>query len=319
MRYHHLNQEERDRLAVLHSQGKTLREMAKELGRSAGTLCRELSRNRSERDGGYYPHNAQKKTDHRLQLGHRSPRLKSSALRLAVEAGLRRGWSPELIRGRLKRTRPDLPSISVEAIYQWIYRERRTLVGYLACAHWRRHRYRYSRRPHIAGRISIRERPPEVQERREPGHWETDLLEGPRGSAVVQVLVERQTRYSRLRLVRNKTAGASRAALTMMLDTIPPALRRSITYDNGCENAEHQTLNEDFGLHSYFCEPYHSWEKGTVENTNGLIRRHFPKRMRFDGLPEERIRGVEDWLNNRPRKILQFRTPREAFEALCCT
>lgn len=319
MRYHHLNQEERDRIAVLRSQGKTLRELAQVLGRSAGTLSRELSRNWSQSDGGYYPHTAQRKATQRLELSHRSPRLKSAALRLAVEAGLRKGWSPELIRGRLKRTRPDLPSISVEAIYQWIYRERRTLVRYLACAHWRRHRYRYKRGPRIVGRISVRERPPEVQERREPGHWETDFLEGSRGSAVVQVMVERQTRYSRLRRVPNKTAGASRAALTMMLDTIPPALRRSMTYDNGHENAEHQTLNEDFGLRSYFCEPYHSWEKGTVENTNGLIRRHFPKRTRFEELREEQIRSVENWLNDRPRKILQFQTPREAFEALCCT
>jgi len=318
MRYHHLNQEERDRLAVFRSQGMTLRDIGQRLGRSFSSLSRELRRNHTV--SGYYPFAAQKKANHRGRLGHRSPRLKSAELRLAVEAGLRRGWSPELIRGRLQRTRPDLPSISVESIYQWIYRERKTLVSYLACQHWHRHQYRYRRRSKIPGRISVRERPPEIQDRSEPGHWETDLLEGRRGSAAaIQVSVERQTRYSQLRWVPNKRAGTSRGALTRMLDTIPPVLRRSITYDNGCENAEHQTLNEDFGLRSYFCEPYHSWEKGTVENTNGLIRRHFPKRMRFDGLPEERIRDVEDWLNDRPRKILQFQTPREAFEALCCT
>jgi len=320
MRYHQLNQEERDRLAVMHSQGVSLRQIGNVLGRSAGTLSRELKRNRSDVPGEYYPHSAQRKATHRVQLSHRSPRLKSAALRLAVEEGLRRCWSPELIRGRLKRTRPDLPSISVESIYQWIYQERKTLVRYLACAHWHRHRYRYRRRWKIPGRVSVQERPEEVQQRQEPGHWETDQVVGGRGSgATVQVMVERQTRYTRLRLVPNKTAGASRAALTMMLDSIPSALRRSMTYDNGCENTEHQTLNEDFELRSYFCEPYHSWEKGTVENTNGLIRRHLPKRTRFDRLPPETIRSVENWLNNRPRKILQYQTPREAFETLCCT
>ena len=318
MQYHHLNQEERDQLAVWRSQGKSLREIGQSLGRSISSLSRELRRNQSVT--GYYPHTAQKKAIHRASLGHRSARLKSPALRLAVEAGIRQGWSPELIRGRLKRTRPDLPSISVESIYQWLYQERKTLVRYLACQHWHRHQYRYRRRGKIPGRISVRERPVQVQDRSEPGHWETDLVEGGRRSmAALQVSVERQTRYSRLMLVANKRASTSRVALTRMLATVPAGLRRSITYDNGNENAEHQTLNEDFGLRSYFCEPYHSWEKGTVENTNGLIRRHFPKRMSFDDLPEDRVRNVENWLNDRPRKILQFQTPREAFDALCCT
>jgi IS30 family transposase len=317
MGYHHLNQEERDQLAVWRSRGMSLRVIGQRLGRSFSSLSRELRRNQSVTE--YYPSLAQKKARQRAALSHRSARLKSPELRLAIEAGLRRGWSPELIRGRLKRTRPDLPSVSIESIYQWMYQERKTLVRYLACRHWHRHQYHYRRRSKIPGRISVHERPIQVQDRSEPGHWETDLLEGPRGSAAIQVTVERQTRYSRLRLVPNKRAGTSRAALTQVLERIPPSLRRSITYDNGNENSEHQTLNEDFEMRSYFCEPYHSWEKGTVENTNGLIRRHFPKRMRLDGLPDARVQSVEDWLNDRPRKVLQFQTPREAFDALCCT
>ena len=103
------------------------------------------------------------------------------------------------------------------------------------------------------------------------------------------------------------------------LEKIPELLRRSITYDNGSENFEHQVLNEDFDICSYFCDPYHSWEKGTVENTNGLIRRFIPRGLRMEELPEELIKTVENWLNDRPRKVLQFKTPREAFEALCCT
>src|SRR5579864_7430144 len=174
MGYQHLNQEERDQLAVFRSQGMKLREIGQRLGRSFSSLSRELRRNQSA--SGYYPHTAQKKATHRASLGHRSARLKNPALRLAVEAGIRRGWSPELISGRLKRTRPDLPSISVESIYQWLYQERKTLVRYLACRHWHRHQYRYRRRRKIPGRISVRERPVQIQDRSEPGHWETDLL-----------------------------------------------------------------------------------------------------------------------------------------------
>ena len=145
-----------------------------------------------------------------------------------------------------------------------------------------------------------------------------DLVVGP-GEAGLQVLVERQTRYSRLRKIPRKTAGDSRAALTRLMESLPPALRRSVTYDNGPENAEHRVLNEDLGLCSYFCEPYHSWEKGTVENTNGLIRRFIPKGTPLASLPDGWIVQIEDWLNDRPRKVLNFRTPREVFKAVCCT
>jgi IS30 family transposase len=323
MEYHHLAPNERDQLAVLHGQGLALRAIAQRLGRSASTLSRELRRNgykRPKRPLRYFPHGAQGRADQRLRKSHRRPRLKNAALHQEVIRRLESRWSPELIAGRLKQIRPDLPPISHEAIYQWIYRHRPDLVVYLARAHPRRRR-RWAALKHrvrIPRRISVRERPAAVQARQEPGHWETDLIVGP-GSSALQVLVERQSRYTRLSLLPQRTASNSRAALTQLLQSIPAPLRKSITYDNGGENCEHLTLNDDFGLRSYFCEPYHSWEKGTVENTNGLIRRYIPKQTPLGTLSLTSIVQLENWLNDRPRKVLNYQTPREAFQALCCT
>jgi len=321
MNYHHLNAAERDQLAIWRSQGLSLRAIAIKLGRSVSSLSRELRRNRKtyryRKRWDYFPHGAQAKADQRISNGHRRPRLKSVELHQAVIQLLEKRWSPELIAGRLKRTHPDLPSLSPETIYQWIYKHRPDLVQYLARAHPRRRR-RWAALKHrvrIPGRISIHQRPEGVQNRQDPGHWEADLIVGP-GSSALQVLVERQSRYTRLNLVAQRTAAGTRVALTQILQSIPAALRRSITYDNGGENAEHLTLNDDFGLTSYFCEPYHSWEKGTVENTNGLIRRFIPKSTQLDTLSWTWIVQLENWLNDRPRKVLNYQTPREAFQAL---
>jgi IS30 family transposase len=319
MIYHHLSYEERHTLSVLKDQGQSLRQIAKALGRSVSTLSRELDRNRAgpRRRRWYAAGRAQQKAD-RLQVqSHRRPRLKCVALHQEVIGLLELGWSPELISGRLKRQRPDLPTISPEGIYQWIYNHRTDLVRYLVRAHpKRRPRWRaLKHRVRIPRRISIRERPDAIETRQEPGHWETDLVVGP-GSSALQVLVERQTRYTRLALLAQRSAACSRAALTGLLVSIPAPFRKSITYDNGSENYEHLVLNEDFDLQSYFCEPYHSWEKGTVENTNGLIRRFIPKQTVLSSLSLTTVVQVENWLNDRPRKVLDYQTPREAFQAL---
>jgi transposase, IS30 family len=316
--YMHLKTHERDRIAVWRSRGLSLREIAKKIGRPASTISRELNRNRTRR--GYWPHKAQKRALWRRHNAHKRARLKNHALRQEVEHMLNQKWSPELIAGRLKRTHPELPSITHEAIYQWIYTERPDLVGYLSRAQpTRTRRWKISvRKTRIPERVSIRERPAQVNDRTQPGHWETDLLMGS-GRAAIQVTIERQSRYARLRKIPNKTAVQSRQALQEVLQSVPATLRRSITYDNGLENAEHQILNQVLGTQSWFCEPYHSWEKGQVENTNGLIRRHIPKRSNLDRLSDEEIQKVETWINERPKKVLEFRTPAEAFNDLCCT
>jgi IS30 family transposase len=319
MTYTHMTEKERDHLAVYRSRGLSLRTIAARLSRSIGTLSRELKRNRGHT--GYFAQHAQSQSQTRLRTRHKRMRLKSHVLRHEVEQMLVKGWSPELIAGRIRTHRKDLDSIGYEAIYQWIYSERPDLIGSLVRSHPKRwlRRYRpYRRYAGIPGRVSILERPEAANTRSEAGHWETDLIVGP-GLPALQVLVERQSRYSKLRGIPNKTAPASRAALTGLLTTVPEHLRRSITYDNGSENFEHTVLNDDFAMTSYFCQPYHSWEKGTVENTNGLIRRFVPKRTRIDSIAPERFQQIEDWLNDRPRKCLKFQTSREAFNAACCT
>ena len=308
-----LNQEERDKIAVLINRGKSLREIAGLLGRTASSISREIKRNGRTRYH-YRPHRAQEKALQRQQESHKRTRLKSHALRLEVERLLHLGWSPELIAGHLK-WRSDLPPVSYESIYQWIYEESPHLIGCLVRSHptrWPKGKRARGRPRTIPYRISIDNRPQNIQSRLHPGHWETDQIVG-KGSSVLQVLVERQTRFTRIAKVHSKTSLASRLALSGMLRPLPAAFRHSITYDNGPENTEHYLLNREFGTSSYFCQPYHSWEKGTVENTNGLIRRFFPKRTNFDSISESQIKHVEAWLNQRPRKCLKFKSPAESF------
>jgi IS30 family transposase len=163
--------------------------------------------------------------------------------------------------------------------------------------------------------VSIRERPTPANARQEPGHWESDLVVG-KGRAALQVSVERKTRYTRLAKTRDKSAQAAHDALRQALHPVPPALRRTITYDNGSENTLHVEVNADLGTRSFFCDPYASWQKGTVENTNGLIRRFLPKGTDLDMIPEAHLAALEQWLNHRPRKCLNFQTPAEAYHAL---
>ncbi len=246
-------------------------------------------------------------------------RLKSRVLRFEVEQHLLKGWSPEIIAGRFKRQRPELPTISTEAIYQWVYSEAPHLIDCLIRSHPRRRRKRprqKGKKVIIQQRVSIRERPPQIQSRIEPGHWESDLIIGRGGRAVLQTSVERVSRYTTITKVADKTARRCREALGASLRPLPPHLRRSVTYDNGTENAEHFLLNQEIGTRSFFCDPYHSWEKGSVENRNGVIRRPFPKRTNFDNISEKKVQSVEQSINARPMKCLDYKTPAEVFSSL---
>jgi IS30 family transposase len=168
---------------------------------------------------------------------------------------------------------------------------------------------------HIPARIDITQRPAVVARRQQIGHWEADTAASVHHSAgtALQVIVERRSRFTRIIKLARKTARHSRRALTRTLSRYPRTVRRSITYDNGAENVEHHRVNHALDTHSYFCRPYHSWEKGTAENTIGLIRRVFPKRTNFDYVSPNKVRRLEHQLNNRPRKCLHYRTPREVF------
>lgn len=320
--YRQLNPNERDILAILKSKGKSLREIAAVLKRSPSTLSRELKRNAPPVYTGYYlAHKAQERANNRKHESHRRQRLKNDSIRRYVEKRLRLAWSPELIAGRLAIEHPEL-SISHEAIYQWVYQEATHLILSLVRVHRKRKHRGYSRKhkkSHIPGRISIKERPNAVLKRLCIGHWETDTLTCRKSYQAVQVTVERKARYSKVAKLKTKSARAMSLALTRRLSRYPPELRLSITYDNGSENAEHMRTNKILGTHSYFCEPFHSYERGTVENTIGLVRRFLPKKTNLAKISQAHLSRIEYWLNNRPRKCLGFKTPAETFNAECCT
>jgi IS30 family transposase len=315
--YRQLDPNERDILAVLKSKGKSLRKIALVIKRSPSTLSRELKRNAPPVYAGYYlAHKAQERANKRKHESHRRQRLKNEAIRHYVEKYLRLGWSPELIAGRLPIEHPEL-SISHEAIYQWIYHEATHLILSLVQAHRKRKHRGYSRKhkkSHIPGRIGIRDRPNAVLQRLRIGHWETDTITCRKSYQAVQVTVERKARYSKLAKLKSKSARVMSIALTRRLSRYPSDLRLSITYDNGSENAEHMRTNKILGTHSYFCEPFHSYERGTVENTIGLVRRFLPKKTNLAKISKADLSKIEYWLNNRPRKCLGFKTPAEIFK-----
>jgi IS30 family transposase len=316
--YRHLSPDERDRLALLKSRGWSLRAIARALRRDPGTISRELRRNAAPiYHGAYLPHRAQARAAARWQrVGHR-PRLRTAWARWYVARQLARGWSPELIAGRLARLRPR-DRVSHETIYAWIYAEARDLIGYLPRRHRLRRRRGYSRKhtkSHIAGRIPIEQRPAVANARRRIGDWEADTMTSRRSKAALQLAVDRKSRFTRLNRLPRKTASAMRATLNRSLAQLPRHARWTVTYDNGKENVEHQRVNTCLQTRSYFCTPYTSQERGTVENTAGLIRRFFPKGTDFARIPRAHVKAVERWLNHRPRVILNFQTPAEVFRS----
>lgn len=317
--YKHLTNHDRDLLSVLKSKGKSVREIATALHRSPATISRELKRNAPPVYTGYYlAHKAHERAVNRAITSRTHARLKSNKIRKYVRLRIKHGWSPELIAGRLKRLHPEL-SISHEAVYQWIYADARELIPSLVRANRNRKRRGYSRRHkkvHIPERVSIKERPEQVLLRQEPGHWETDTAVSRQSLAALQVSVERKTRLTKLAKLLRKGARHMSISLTRRLSRYPEWFRASITYDNGSENTEHVRTNKILGTRSYFCEPFHSWEKGTVENTIGLVRRFFPKKTDFAKVSKNRINSVERWLNHRPRKCLGFQTPQEVANSL---
>ena len=325
--YVQLSLEERDRIARYRAQELSISEMARRLQRNKSTISRELQRNRTPTYDAYGGGSADRRAHQRKRAAGCRPRLKNARIRSYVYTKLIKGWSPlrgrrpELIAGRLPMIHPGL-KISHEAVYQYIYnpsvRRQEDLVPYLVRAHHRRqikgHCHTH-RTMHIPERISIHQRPQSVHQRKQVGHWESDSVMARQSVAGLHVLVERKTRLVKISKLKRRTARNTRSALINTLSHYPSHLRRTITYDNGAENVEHAHVNAVLGTTSYFCEPFHSWEKGTVENTIGLIRRTFPKKTNFDCVSIKEIKQLERSLNNRPRKVLHFKTPLEVFKS----
>ena len=321
-KYQHITQDERDLIALWHAQGLSLSKIAGRLRRNKGSISRELRRNSSGTYDVYLSHNAHRRAIKRKKQSGRRPRLKSDRIRCYVTEKIRKGWSPELIAGRIKKRHPD-NAISHEAIYQFIY-DKDTLAAidlrkYLPRSKYKRRPGKHSRRhikKHIPDRISIDQRPKFIDQRKQPGHWESDTVATKQSRPSLMVLIERSSRLVKISKLPSKTARDVSSAINRRLAHLPRALRRTITYDNGPENVEHMRVNRTLGTRSYFCNPYHSWEKGSVENVISLIRRYLPKKTDISTITKEQIKHIENQLNNRPKKCLDFYTPLEIFSSV---
>ena len=321
-KYSHLSLTERELISFHKAQGKSINDIGRFLDRSASTISRELKRNSPPVHKTYYVgYRAHLRAKKRISNSHKRPRLKNDLIRKYVEKKLDLGWSPEQISGRLHLDDSG-QAISYEAIYQYIYKEQRELIKSLPRGHKKRQKRGHSKKHrnfHIPNRVSIDERPGHIDSRKDPGHWESDTLGSRLSKAALVVNVERKTRVTLISKIDYKTSFNTRDSIIKRLRALPQKLRQTITYDNGYENSLHEEVNKALQINSYFCTPNASWEKGTVEYTNGLIRRFFPKKTDFLIISEDEIQLVEFLLNTRPRKCLNYLTPYELLFVECCT
>ncbi len=308
--YTQLTREERYQIYALKTAGQSKAQIAKVIGRHKSTIGREMTRNSGLR--GYRPKQADSLAANRRQ--EKSARCISCESWARVEQLLREYWSPEQISNWLRQE--EKTPVSPEWIYQYILRDKQAggdLYQPLRCQKQRKKRYgRPDRRGQIKGRISIDERPEVVNKRSRIGDWEADTVIGKQGGDVLVTLVERKTRWSMIGKAPNRTAQEVRAVIVKRL--LPLASHvQTLTYDNGKEFALHQDIDKALQSNGYFAHPYHSWERGLNENTNGLIRQFFPKGKDLSEVTDEEIQRVMDKLNNRPRKCLGFKTPNQVF------
>jgi len=330
--YTRLTCAEREEISRYVAAGVSLRVIARHLGRTPSTISRELHRTghvRLRYRRQHYRALPAQRLAVRMGRCRRRPRtlVVHQRLRAYVIAGLAQRWSPEQIATRLKAEYPDdrTMRISHEAIYTYVYvlprgQLRRELLATLRHRHKRRRAHRASRtherRGQLPDMISIEERPAEVADRTIPGHWEGALLMGRRSASALGTLVERTTRTTILVPLKMKDAASVRRAFAREMRTLPQQMRRSLTYDRGKEMAEHRLFTETTGIRVYFAHPQSPWERGTNENTNGLLRQFFPKRTDFSTVSRRQIKHVQTLMNGRPRKVLNWRTPSEAFYGL---
>ena len=323
--YQQLSIEEREKIHLGIWQRKTIRQMAFELGRSPSTISRELQRNFPRQRMVYTPRLAHERAQKTIKKRGQRPRLKSPIIRSYVKDKLtNEDWSPEQIAGTLPSDHLGL-TISHEAIYQYIYAQY-ARQGYGHCIGEdlriylkRKHKVRkrkkipFKEERGIKNRVSIDERPLDVDERIESGHWEGDSIVSRKSLVGLNTLVERVSGLVKISKIINGTGLETANVVTNRLKRIPKVMKKSLTVDNGSENARHQEITKSLSIKVYFAHPYHSWERGTNENTNGLIRHYFPKGTDFATIPNERIKEVEKKLNTRPRKRLGYKTPQEVF------
>jgi IS30 family transposase len=317
MSHHHLSLSEREQLAILRAKGMSFREIGRQLHRSHTTLSREYG-NKAKYGREYLPCKAQAKAEKVASSQRTKAPLKTKTIFLYVRQKLRdEHWSPEIIAGRLPI---DLPgeSIHFETIYRYIYSQKKTwhmeLWKYLP-RHQHRRRKQAGRKVKVAKYLRatpLVERPAEAIGRLVAGHWETDNLGGKVSDhSTISATIERKSRYTLLQKLRNKSSITKIHQVKAGVEQFPTELRKTLTIDNGPENAKHRLLKGAFKDGVYSCQPYHSWEKGSVENTFKRSRYFIPKGTSLDSVSVHQVQQIEDWLNHTPKKCLGYMTPYE--------
>ena len=318
--YQQLSESERHAIALGLQQKQSLSAIARALGRSKSTISRECARNTGAK--AYTSKFAQQRSDRRRCFARPQPKLhRDGPLFKIVGDYLRQHWSPQQIAGQLKKLHPDnkRKQVSHESIYTCIYAQprgelKKELVSCLRMARakrWPRSKGE-DRRGQITDLLSIHVRPPEIEDRQLPGHWEGDLIKGKGNASAIGTLVERTTRLVVLvKLPHPNPATAAHVlqAFTDKLNGIAAPMRQSLTYDRGREMAEHAQLTRNTGMKVYFCDPYSPWQRGSNENTNGLLRQYWPKRTSMAHLSQRQCEQIAHKINTRPRKRHGYLSP----------
>ena len=310
--YTQLTEGERNQIYALIKGGKGNNEIARLLGRSSGTISREIGRNTGGR--GYRPQQAQKKAEERREKG-RYQKM-TSECEIYIEKKLKEEWSPEQISNKMEEEIGI--KLSHERIYQHIWEDKKEggdLYKNLRIGGTKKRRKKRGSkdwRGKIPNRVEIEKRPKIVDEKKRIGDWEADLVSGEHHKGFLVTLVDRKTKLALIGHVEHKTARGVTQEIVRLLKNYKDTTH-TITFDNGREFAEHEKIAESLECECYFAKPYHSWERGLNENTNGLIRQYFPKKSDLRVVPPEALDFVMDRLNNRPRKTLDYKTPNEVF------
>lgn len=305
----HLTLEERDRIAQLRFQGADQKEIAQAVRRSPATISRELQRNRT--DDEYLAAQAQREAERRRQERRLVRKMDDPEINETVRAGLAQNWAPEQIVGRMQQQDAD-DRVSPPMIYAWIKQDENR-------EHWesflRRRGKRPGRRKHSTSDdvTRIDQRPEVIEQRLRLGDFEGDTVLGPAGTGGLATLVDRKSRFTIVVKVQSKNADHVHEKIKQRLQELDEERCRSITFDNGTEFARCHRLEKHLGMELYFADPGCPYQRGTNENTNGLIRQYFPKGTDFRDISHYEVRQVENLLNNRPRACLGFRTPSEVF------
>ncbi|WP_455709534.1 IS30 family transposase [Microbispora rosea] len=323
----YLREDERIHIADRLRQRVSIREIARELGRAPSTISREIRRNQHPTNGQYRPHAGQARADARRPRPKPSKIGQNPELRAYIQDHLHKRWSPEQIVQSLRRTFPERAEMHVchETIYQALYVQgrgelRRELTRALRTGRAMRkpRRLAQQRQPrYSAPMVMISERPAEADDRAVPGHWEGDCIIGKNGTSAVGTLVERTTRYVMLvHLPIDRSAERMRDALVETMAALPAQLKRSLTWDQGSEMGRHHEFSSTADMPVYFCDPASPWQRGSNENTNGLLRQYFPKGTDLSVHTREDLDAVAAELNSRPRKTLDWDTPAERLAML---